>query len=57
MSMTVENNSVELRFIDYSLENYRNVSKELIEKGKKNFLIRGINTESIEFIKKLKNII
>ena len=39
MSMTVENNSVELRFIDYSLENYRNVSKELIEKARRIFLL------------------
>lgn len=53
--MTTKYN-VELRFINYSIENYLNIFSELLDNGKKHFLIRGVNQDTLEFLKRAKNI-
>lgn len=49
-------NSLELRFIEYSLDNYLDIFNELVAMGKKNFLIRGMNQDSIQFLMKAKTL-
>jgi adenylylsulfate kinase len=47
-------NSLELRFFEFSIDNCLSIFRELLYSGKKHFLIRGINQDAIEFVKKAK---